>query len=252
MRTTSRRLQRAAELDRAVIDSTLTASLDSLEDADNYRQWIIHLLDPALEGPILEVGAGHGTFTDLLAERGSVHAVEPSSGGAAVLSDRFADDPRIRLTEGVVGDLAETPTYSSAVMINVLEHIDDHIAVLREIRQRLVPGGHVAIWVPAFESLYSPFDLRLGHYRRYGRRELCGVVEQAGYIVEAAHYANLPGWFSWLIVARWMRREPIGGPLVAVFDRFIVPIVRFVEARINPPFGQSVVLIGRNPIGADG
>ena len=57
-------------------------------------------------------------------------------------------------------------------MINVLEHIDDDQGVLRSISDRLEPGGHVAIWVPAFTLLYSPFDAKLGHVRRYRRRQL--------------------------------------------------------------------------------
>lgn len=252
MSTAVRRRERAAELDRSVIDETLVSSLDSLDDAENYRRWIIDLLEAGLEGPILEVGAGHGTLTELLAERGAVHAVEPSGHACRLLTDRFADDPRIQVTRGVIDDVAPQAAYASAVMINVLEHIDDDVRALREIRQRLLPGGHLAIWVPAFEMLYSPFDRRLGHYRRYRRRELERVVGQAGFVVETCHYANLPGWFSWLIIARWFRQEPTGGALVDVFDRVVVPIVRFVEARIRPPFGQSLVVIARKPLHVEG
>ena len=58
------------------VHATLTSTLDSLDDAENYRNWIVDLARPHLAGPILEVGAGHGTFTESFAAFGAVTAVE--------------------------------------------------------------------------------------------------------------------------------------------------------------------------------
>ena len=58
--------------DQHEVDATLASTLDSLDDAENYRNWIVELASPYLAGPILEVGAGHGTFTDAFAAFGDV------------------------------------------------------------------------------------------------------------------------------------------------------------------------------------
>jgi SAM-dependent methyltransferase len=242
-----RRVNALRPFDAADVDATLASTLDSLDDAVNYRDWIVALAAPALRGPILEIGAGHGTFTESFAAYGTVTAVEPGGHAAELLAERYATDGRVTTVTGVVADVPNAPTYASAVMINVLEHIDDDQGVLSEIHNRLEPGGSLVIWVPAFDLLYSPFDTRLGHVRRYRKRQLERDVRQAGYDVVDSRYVNLPGWFSWLILVRLLRQEPTSPTTVAIFDRWIVPVVRWVETRIRMPFGQSVFLIARKP-----
>jgi SAM-dependent methyltransferase len=229
--------------DDDVVDATLTSTLDTLDDAVNYMRWIVDLARPALVGPILELGAGHGTFTAAFADVADVHAVEPGAHASARLSKRFASDHRVTVSAGTVDDLPAVEAYGSAVMINVLEHIEDDVEALRSIRTRLVPGGRLAIWVPAFQVLYSDFDRKLGHYRRYRKRDLRAVVERAGFVVDDLRYVNAPGFFSWLIITRFLKQEPTAGPLVRIFDRVVVPIVRRVESMIPPPFGQSILLV---------
>jgi SAM-dependent methyltransferase len=229
------------------VDATLASTLDSLDDALNYRNWIVDLARPHLVGPILEVGAGHGTFTESFATFGDVTAVEPGGHAAELLTARYADDDRVTTIDGVVADVAATATFGSAVMINVLEHIADDQGVLREISERLEPGRCLVIWVPAFRLLYSPFDTKLGHVRRYRKHELERDVRVAGYEVVESRYVNMPGWFSWLVLVRLLRQEPTSPTTVKIFDRYIVPVVRWVEDRIRMPFGQSVFLVARTP-----
>lgn len=230
----------------AVVDQTLASTLDTLDDAVNYMRWIVDLARPALADPILEVGAGHGTFTGSFADIAAVHAVEPGDHSSAVLAARFVDDSRVTVTAGVVEDLPETPVFGSAVMINVLEHIEDDIGALRGIRARLRPGGSIAIWVPAFQVLYSDFDHKLGHHRRYRKAGLREVVEAAGFRIDDIRYVNAPGFFSWLLITRLLKQEPTAGALVTIFDRFVVPVVRWVESKVAPPFGQSILVIATN------
>src|SRR5262245_60270724 len=167
---------------------TLSATLDSLDDAHNYRDWIFELARPHLAEPVLEIGAGTGTFTGLFAGLGHVTAVEPASALAAGLRETHRGDPRVELVEGVIDDVPANSKFASAAMFNVLEHIPDDEAALREIRARLVPDGHLVLWVPAFPLLYSRFDELLGHCRRYRHRELTALVARAGYAVVDVRY----------------------------------------------------------------
>jgi len=228
-------------------DVELAATLDSLDDAHNYRDWIFSLVRPFINGPVLEVGAGHGTFTELLAELGAVTAVEPSARAAGLLAERFAGDPRVAVVQGLLNDLPASPEFGAAVLINVLEHIPDDGAALDGLWQRLQPGGHLALWVPAFPLLYSRFDGMLGHHRRYRRRPLRALVEAHGFEVVDLRHVNSVGWFSWLIVARMLRQLPTKPRAVALYDRAVVPVLRAVETRVRPPFGQSLLFIARRP-----
>jgi len=231
-----------------VADETIAATLAALEAAENYRRWIYGLARPFLDGPVLEVGAGHGTFTGLLAEHGQVHAVEPSAALASALADTHRGDDRIEVTVGTIDDVPDEQRFGSAVMFNVLEHIEDDAGALRAIRDRLLPGGSVVLWVPAFELLFSRFDLALGHHRRYRLRPLIELVESCGYRVVDARYANSAGWVSWLVGARLLGKAPTSRAVISLFDRVVVPVVRTVERVVRPPFGQSIFLAARKPL----
>ena len=238
-----------SSVDQEPIDATLTSSLESLDKATNYRDWIVDLCAPHLRSPLLEVGAGHGTFGAHFASFGDVTAVEPDANAAAVLAQRYAGDERVAVVAGVVADVPVGSGFGSAVMINVLEHIADDHGVLRDTFDRLEPGGRLCIWVPSYELLFSRFDKKLGHLRRYRKRQLEADVRRAGFEVAEARHVNLPGWFSWLIFCRLLRREPTSPTIVSIFDKRIVPAVRWCESRVRVPFGQSVFLVARKPSG---
>ena len=72
-------------------------------------------------------------------------------------------------------------------------------------------------------------------------------VRLAGYEVVDSRYVNMPGWFSWLLLVRLLRQEPTSPTTVEIFDRYIVPVVRWVEDRVRMPFGQSVFVVARKP-----
>ncbi len=231
-----------------VADDNLLTTLSSLEGAVNYRNWLLKLSHPFIAAPVLEVGAGRGTFTPFLAAAGAVTAIEPSDRLAQLLADAVADQPQVHVVVGELADVPAAADHGSAVMFNVLEHIENDGEALRQIHERLKPGGCLAIWVPAFPLLYSNFDRHVGHHRRYRLRGLKSLVRESGYTIERAHYANAVGWFSWLLFCRVLRANPVDGFLTRVFDRFFVPVISRVERVVHPPFGQSVFVVARKPL----
>lgn len=230
-----------------VADDNLLATLSSLEHAVNYRNWLLGFAAPFIAHPVLEIGAGRGTFTTFLATDGAVTAVEPSEQMAALLTAAVSGHPQVRVVVGELSAVAAAGDHGSAVMFNVLEHIEDDLAALRQINERLRPGAHLVIWVPAFQLLYSDFDRKIGHHRRYRVRGLKSLVREAGFSIVKARYANFPGWFSWLLFCRLLRVDPSDGALPRVFDRFFVPVISRVERFVRPPIGQSILLVARKP-----
>ena len=97
--------------------------------------------------------------------------------------------------------IEEIPFLIDAVFTsNVLEHIQEDEKCLKEIRKALKPGGKIAIYVPAFEVLYSQLDRNVGHFRRYGREELISKLELAGFRVEKCIYSDSMGFLASLLV----------------------------------------------------
>jgi SAM-dependent methyltransferase len=228
----------------SVADVELEDTLDNLDGAENYARWIFGLLEPFLGEEILEVGAGHGTFTQLLSERrGRVVATDLSERCVRVLRDRFYSLPNVEVVRGDTRICAGLGPFDTVILINVLEHIEDDDAALRHLWESLKPGGRLALWVPAFPVLYAEFDRKVGHFRRYHLRGLTSQLSSAGFTVVKVRYANAIGAVAWLAVARLLRGTPTRRRSVELFDRYGVPVVRWLESRRPPPFGQSIFAV---------
>jgi SAM-dependent methyltransferase len=237
--------QRPASFSEA--DRELAVTLESLDAASHYARWIVDLLEPNLGDRVLEVGAGHGTFTELLAPGRTVVATELSSRSVAQLRHRFADRPDVEVLETDVRGAGDSGPYDAAVLINVLEHIEDDGDVLNDLVSVLRPGGRLILWVPAFEGLYSDFDRRVGHFRRYRIPQLRSTLVAAGFEPVELRYANCVGAVAWWIFARQLHRNPTSPRSAQLFDQLAVPVVRRLERRVSPPFGQSVFAVARRP-----
>jgi SAM-dependent methyltransferase len=228
-------------------DRELEVTLDNLFDAHNYRQWIFDMIEPALGPRVLEVGAGHGTFTDLLAHGRDVIATDLSPRCVKELEERFDHRTDVTVLHCDLVGSREAGPFDSAVLVNVLEHIEDDTGALKELAAQLVMGGRLALWVPAHMQLYSDFDRSIGHYRRYAREELRQKLVDAGFVVDDIRYVNLVGAFAWWVVARQLHRAPTGKLGVTVFDRYFVPILRRLERNRHMPAGQSILALASTP-----
>ena len=229
-------------------DADLATTLDNLDSAANYASWIFSLVRPYLHGAVLEVGAGHGTFTARFSDHAErVVAGDPSGRCVAELRERYAHNPRVSVYEGGVAEAAPEGPFQAAVLMNVLEHIEDDDDALRRLFEVLDTGGHLVLWVPAFELLYSDFDRRIGHFRRYRRAGLRAKLAGAGFEVVECRYVNMVGALAWLILARILRRTPTAAGPVAIYDKYFVPVLRRIEDRIRVPAGQSIFAVARKP-----
>ncbi len=102
------------------------------------------------------------------------------------LGEKMPGIPLIRF------NLADSPlpseTYHAMVLLNVLEHIENDIAATQHIARMLKPGGVAVIEVPAGPELFDDYDRQLQHFRRYTLQGICGVVEQAGLVIDRRNY----------------------------------------------------------------
>jgi SAM-dependent methyltransferase len=128
-----------------------------------------------------DIGSGDLYFAQRLAEttRAPVFAVDV---GYAT--------PRVDGQLVVCTDLSQVPAHSvdCAVLMDVLEHVDDDLHLLGGLCRVLKPTARVLITVPAHESLWSEHDVFLGHRRRYDRQQLLGVIRRAGLTVDESFY----------------------------------------------------------------
>src|ERR1700722_1991513 len=139
------------------------------------------------EPRILDAGCGSGRFMVELSKLGAVTGVE--------LSDTSVDLARRRgLGEVVAGSVLEMPfadaSFDLAVSLDVIEHLEDDLAALRELRRTVAPGGALLVTVPAYQWLWSGHDEINHHHRRYTRCSLQRAAEQAGWEQVRTTYFN--------------------------------------------------------------
>jgi SAM-dependent methyltransferase len=220
--------------------------LEDLADAVNYRRWLVDLAVPYLGDDPLEVGSGLGHYASDWRAAGAVRFAvsEIDPGRLAALRERFAGDPGVVVRE-LSMPVAEQSSYSCVLAYNVLEHIDDDRAALVAFRGLLRPGGRAVLLVPAFPSAMSRFDRAIGHRRRYRAGSLRAALQSAGFDVEVLHHVNAVGLVGWYVVMRLLRGRPKAGPLLRAYDGGVVPWLRRLESRRQPPFGQSLFAVAR-------
>ena len=84
--------------------------------------------------------------------------------------------------------LEEETSDSVIIMMDVLEHIENDLAILKDIQSKCQGKNYFFITVPAFEFLWSPHDEYLGHYRRYTLNSLEDLLKKAGYTINRTYY----------------------------------------------------------------
>jgi len=220
--------------------------LDAMAEARNYCRWILDFFAPYLGKKIIEIGAGAGTFSELLLRIDRISKLvlfEPGANLFPLLQEQFLDNSRVRLQPGSFDPSVLEEPADSIVLVNVLEHISDDDALLLQIRQSLRPGGRVLLFVPALEWNYGSLDRAFGHHRRYSKPGLRKKLEHAGFRIEQARYVNFLGIASWFLAGRVLRQKTLRPRQVRWYDRWIIPWSFKLEQSWEPPVGQSLVAV---------
>jgi SAM-dependent methyltransferase len=148
---------------------------------------VIAGLDLGSGARILDAGCGSGRNMVDLRRHGSVTGVELSDASVEIAQGRGAG-------EVVAGSVLEMPfpdvSFDFAVSLDVIEHLEDDVAALRELRRVVAPGGALLLTVPAYQWLWSGHDVVNHHHRRYTRRSLKRVAEEAGWQQTRTTYFN--------------------------------------------------------------
>jgi SAM-dependent methyltransferase len=199
---------------------------------------------------VLDIGCGTGANLDSLSAFGAVQGVDLSPLALGYCRRRGH-------TRTIAANATALPfpaeSFDLVTALDVIEHLDDDLAGLREMRRVLRSGAPAIIFVPAFSSLWGPNDEQSGHRRRYRLPALRARIEEAGLRVERISYANaamfLPIWVGRKLLNLFGRsgqaenrlnHRLINGALARIFSAEAVWLRRH-----RLPFGVSIVCAAR-------
>ena len=202
---------------------------------------------------VLEIGAGTGANLPLLQRWGAVTALEPNDFAADHLQRNFGVEVVREALPGAAH--AGLKEFDLVAALDVLEHIEDETSALDFLRRALRPGGWFVVTVPAFGMLWSTHDEVLHHKRRYRKKELVRKLRDAGLAVEFQSYFNFllfPPALALRLADRWWPGAARSGtkrtpPLANACLRFLFGLEAGLLRWFKPPFGLSVVALGRRP-----
>ncbi len=207
-----------------------------------------------LPGParILEAGCGTGGNLKMLSRFGAVSAFEPDEAARATAAARGLHDIRDgRLPDGIPFD---GERFDLAVMLDVLEHLDDDVAALKALSDQITDDGHVLLTVPAYAFLWSHHDEARHHKRRYTRAQLLTTARAAGLEPVMLSYANtllFPAIFIMRLLGKITGStrddDQLPGRAMNAVLRGIFSFERHVLGRLRMPFGVSLVMLARRP-----
>jgi SAM-dependent methyltransferase len=220
---------------------------------------------------LIDIGCGPGTTTTFFNRHGhtgdyaDVHP-EALSLSRALANQELGAEAASQL-RFVQLDICRDPMpngYGGVLLLDVIEHLPDDAAALRSVRSGLTAGDHLVVTVPAFPLLWSRFDEKVRHKRRYTVKTARTAIEAAGFDVEHATY-----FFSPLFIAagtvklareareklpeRWRAHdESLEGlmeartsPMLTKLLVWVLGLERPIVRRGRMPFGTSVLCVAR-------
>ena len=198
---------------------------------------------------ILDVGCGTGANLEMLSKFGSAEGIDVSDDALT-----YCQAKGLKVTKGIAEDLPfENGVFDIVTGLDVVEHLDDDVAGLKEMFRVTSDGGRMLIFVPAFMWLWGVQDDISNHRIRYTKKEIQERVEKAGFTVERATYANIT-FFAPILAGRLLMRLTGIKPesennvnvsaLNGIFG-WIFGAERHYLKRADLPFGVSIVVLAR-------
>jgi len=229
-------LVRGLSRDRPDLDSSARRQRDSRQDAGDTIK-------------ILDVGCGTGANLEMLSQFGEAEGVDVSDDAV-----EFCRGKGLSVQKGLAETLPfDDESFDITTALDVVEHLDDDIAGLREMFRVTRSGGYSLIFVPAFMWLWGVQDDVSNHRIRYTKAQIVERLKKAGYAVERATYANWT-FFAPILAGRTLMKVTGIKPesennvnvsaLNGVFGK-LFGAERFWLKRFNFPIGVSIVVVAR-------
>lgn len=221
---------------RAILESFLERICSRLQTQDSRLR-------------ILDVGCGTGANIEMLSQFGKAEGVDVSDDAL-----EFCRRKGLKVEKGLAEKLPyENGAFDVTTALDVIEHLDDDVAGLREMNRVTRDGGYSLFFVPAFMWLWGVQDDISHHRIRYTRRQIVERIKKAGYTVERATYANWT-FFAPILGGRLFMKASGIKPAsenninVSALNGFFGKLFsaeRFWLKNFNFPFGVSIVVVAR-------
>ncbi len=219
--------------------------LGRMARAPRFNGWMADTILPFCGQRILEIGSGTGNLTRRLIPRDQYVASDINPLYLHSLQGLTADRPYldVTLTDVTRGETFPRPPggFDTVVCLNVVEHVDDDVGALRNIRAVLAPGGRAIVLVPQGPEVFGTLDEVLGHRRRYTVESLAKLADDAGFTVKTLVHFNRVGRPAWWLNGKLLKRRSFGLVQIMALN-LLTPLFRLVD-RVLPFDALSLIAV---------
>lgn len=191
----------------------------------------------------IEVGAGiGGNIPFLLDKSKNLYLIEPDSGFCKnYLNKSLEKYNSIKIVNGTICDLDKEIFSDLIYYIDVLEHIENDKFELQNAASKLNLNGSIFVLVPAHFFLFTEFDRRVGHFRRYTRKSISKIIP-SDYRVVRAKYLDSIGFFLGIFLKILPFKILPTEKNIFFWDRYLVPVSKLLDKLLFYKFGKSLLL----------
>lgn len=214
---------------------------EKFDNAKFHRKYCMSFVKKFIQGEVLEVGAGCGSFTrDYFNSDLNITLTETDQKNYEDLKKFFYKKNNVTISNNKIFDIDKK--FDTILYLHVLEHIEEDRKELENAYEKLKKGGRLIIMVPKHQKLYSNFDKAIGHFRRYEldffeknlinlERKLLISLDSVGYIL---YFLN----------KIFFKNETFPSYLkIFIWDKIFTPFTILLDFFTNYRFGKCIVAV---------
>ena len=220
----------------------LGSELEIFKEAKRWKDYWSSIIGKNISGVnnCLEIGSGIGANAPILSELFQNYSgLDPDLELVEMAQNTY---PEFVFKVGTASTLA-SHINGCVVYIDVLEHIEDDQNELQKISRLMKKDSYLIILVPAHNYLFSDFDSKIGHYRRYSKRTLSTIIPESFQIIDIK-YLDCIGFLALSLNKILQKKSIPTRHQIALWD-FLIPISKFCDLLIRYTVGKSIICIAK-------
>jgi len=231
-----------------VADAYGSEILARLNRAPRFTRWMADTIRPYVGDRVLEIGAGIGNLTTNLVPRAKYHASDINPHYLDRLETLKQARPylQVHYTDASAAETYPAEQFDTVICMNVVEHIENDVEALSNIRRSLDKDGRAIVLVPNGPRLFGSLDKVLGHYRRYTREQLVQACQDAGFTVEKVLKFNRIGTPGWWLNGRILKKKTFGFWQIKLLN-FLIPFIRPIDRFLPFPHLSWIIILRAGP-----
>lgn len=229
------------------IDLEGLVTLNVIEKADQFNEWMYDTISPNCNGRVLEIGSGIGNISQFfIRDNKEIVLSDLRENYCEIVKQKYPNNEVIKIDlvhndfdneyKSLIG------TFDAVFALNVVEHIEDDVLAIANCKKLLKTSGKLTILVPAYQFLFCNFDVELEHYRRYTAKPLINIIKANDLKIHKTFYFNFIGILGWFFTGKILKKKTIPEGQMGLFNK-LVPIFKLADFLTFRKIGLSVICV---------